>query len=40
MDFGGVTIRWFVSPKLGAKNFTMCYFVMKGDSEIPIHSHD
>ena len=38
--FEGVTIRWLVYPKLGAKNFAMRYFVLKKDSEIPIHQHD
>ncbi|NJE43184.1 cupin domain-containing protein [Thermococcus sp. GR6] len=38
--FEGVTIRWLVSPKLGAKNFAMRYFVLKKGAEIPLHSHD
>jgi len=38
--FDGVTIRWLVSPKIGAKNFAMRYFVLKKGAEIPIHHHD
>ena len=38
--FKGVTIRWLVSPKLGAKNYAMRHFTMKKGAEIPIHNHD
>ncbi len=38
--FKGVTIRWLVSPKLGAKNYAMRQFTMKKGAEIPIHNHD
>ncbi|NJE30014.1 cupin domain-containing protein [Thermococcus sp. 18S1] len=38
--FEGVTIRWLVSPKLGAKNYAMRYFVLKKGAEIPLHDHD
>ncbi|RLF87653.1 cupin domain-containing protein, partial [Thermococci archaeon] len=34
------TIRWLVSPKVGAKNFAMRYFVIKKGGTIPIHQHD
>lgn len=34
------TIRWLISPKIGAKNFAMRYFVIKKGGKIPIHQHD
>ncbi|AEC51489.1 hypothetical protein PNA2_0573 [Pyrococcus sp. NA2] len=34
------TIRWLISPKVGAKNFAMRYFVIKKGGEIPIHQHN
>jgi len=38
--FEGVTVRWLVSPKIGAKNYAMRYFVLKKDAKIPLHHHD
>lgn len=34
------TIRWLISPKVGAKNFAMRYFVIRKGGKIPIHQHD
>ncbi|WP_461864904.1 cupin domain-containing protein [Thermococcus sp.] len=38
--FEGVTIRWLISPKLGARTFAMRYFVLRKGAEITMHQHD
>ena len=34
------TIRWLITPKIGAKNFAMRYIIMKKGGKIPVHRHD
>ncbi|AIF68623.1 hypothetical protein PAP_00900 [Palaeococcus pacificus DY20341] len=35
-----VTIRWLVTPKFGAENFAMRYFVVKKGGHTPLHTHN
>jgi Uncharacterized conserved protein, contains double-stranded beta-helix domain len=34
------SIRWLISPRTGAKNFAMRYFIIKKGGHTPLHKHD
>jgi quercetin dioxygenase-like cupin family protein len=36
----GTSVRWLISPKTGAKNFAMRYFIIKKGGHTPLHKHD
>jgi len=39
-DTKGVTIRWLITKKDGAKNFTMRLFEVQTYGHTPLHEHD
>jgi quercetin dioxygenase-like cupin family protein len=39
-DVKDTTIRWLITKKDGAENFTMRLFEMKPDGHTPLHQHD